>query len=130
MEGFLVSVDNSKRQANSERKSGHSKAIGKRISAVVVTTLVHVGGFWKSDSIVFCFDGIGFCAYFCCPCFCCQVYNRADEWMCTPYFCCWPDSLMSLRMKIRTGFRLQVRSSSFSSIFSISLHRVRSGRTG
>ncbi len=51
----------------------------------------------------------GFCAYFCCPCFCCQVYNRAGEWVCTPFFCCWPDSLMSLRMKIRTGFRLQVK---------------------
>jgi hypothetical protein len=86
-------MDN-KHQENYERKSGDLKVTGKQIYVVVVMILVHVG---------ILFDGTGFCAYFCC-----QVFNRAGEWMCTPFFCCWPDSLMSLRMKIRTGFRLQV----------------------
>jgi hypothetical protein len=61
----------------------------------------------KIFNLSFCYVK-GCCAYLCCPCFCCQVFNRAGEWICTPFFCCWPDALMSLRMKIRTGFRLQV----------------------
>ena len=52
----------------------------------------------------------GLCAFFCCPCFCCKVFSRAGEWMLTPFCCCWPDSLLSLRLKMRTGFRLKVKS--------------------
>ncbi|CAF0861749.1 unnamed protein product [Rotaria sordida] len=65
-------------------------------------------GEWQRDICGCCNDiGSCCCAYICCPCFCCRVFSRAGECMCTPFLCCWPDALMSLRMKIRTGFRLQ-----------------------
>lgn len=105
---FLV-TDNLQRKLY-EKRSGLSKANGKGICVGVVTMSAPVSVRWLAQ-----WDRIsshlikGCCAYFCCPCFCCQVYSRAGEWLCTPFFCCWPDSLMSLRMKIRTGFRLQVR---------------------
>ena len=104
------------RQENYERKSGLSKAIGIKIYAVVVTTWDHVCNSTRNmgeETERFNREFLGLCAYCCCPCFCCQVYNRAGECLCTPFFCCWPDSLMSLRMKIRTGFRLQVKISSW-----------------
>ncbi|RNA10100.1 cornifelin -like protein [Brachionus plicatilis] len=43
-------------------------------------------------------------AYFCCPCFTCRLYERAGESCCTPL--CIPTSLVILRGKIRTAFRI------------------------
>ncbi|CAF0715841.1 unnamed protein product [Adineta steineri] len=65
-------------------------------------------GEWQRD-ICGCFHNLSgcLCAYFCCPCFCYSVFNRSGEWLCAPFMCCWPDSLLALRTKMRTGFRLQ-----------------------
>ncbi|RMZ97577.1 cornifelin -like protein [Brachionus plicatilis] len=54
-----------------------------------------------------CFSDCGKCvfAYFCFPCFACQVFTDAGECMCTPFFC--PHSSPFLRSKIRQGYRIE-----------------------
>ncbi|RNA37688.1 cornifelin -like protein [Brachionus plicatilis] len=44
-------------------------------------------------------------AYFCLPCFTCSIFKRTDEFFCTPFFL--PASIISLRSKLRTAFRIK-----------------------
>lgn len=46
------------------------------------------------------------CCYacFCCPCFAGSLFKRAGECACQ---CCVPGSIMALRGKLRTGFRIK-----------------------
>ncbi|CAF1194975.1 unnamed protein product [Rotaria sordida] len=69
------------------------------------------GDYWAFENdwdtgLCHCRDDLGICcfAYWCCPCFTCQLHTRTQACLCT---WCLPGGSTVFRTKIRTGFRIR-----------------------
>ncbi|CAF0707328.1 unnamed protein product [Brachionus calyciflorus] len=61
---------------------------------------------WNKSLFDCCTDAkICFCAFVCPWCFWCELFSRAGECLCTPIFV--PLATLTLRTKLRTGFRIK-----------------------
>ena len=79
---------------------------GKIITADVATEDVwNYENEWNQGVCDCCLNFKTCCFGFCCyMCFLCCLFKRTGEYSCTPFL---PLSLMSLRSKLRTGFRIK-----------------------